>query len=300
MITIAVQTSIDEHWVAYLRDRFDGSTVVRSGDVADADVLVVENPPVTDLDRFAGLRFVQSTFAGPDSLTNAALPDGVLVARTTGGQLGVAMSEYVAACVLSAHRAFPTYGAQQSERRWQPVVPQPLAAERTIGLLGFGPLARECSATLLALGFNVVAWARSPRTDVVEVLAGVDGLAGLLARSDVVVNLLPLTPETHRLLDADAIAGIKGGASLVNCGRGATVDLDALVGALDRGALTHAWLDVFDTEPLPAENPAWAHPQISVTPHVASDSTPAIVGAQVAANITRYLAGETPHHLITN
>ncbi|MDY7106359.1 MAG: glyoxylate/hydroxypyruvate reductase A [Actinomycetota bacterium] len=269
-----------------------GSTA-GAGSVADAssvDVLVVGNPDPAELARFPALRFVQSAWAGPDRLTGGVLPPGVAAARLVDDSLTDAMVEYVAAWVLALHRQLPVYRAQQAARQWTAHA-QPLARERVVGLLGYGALGLPVTETLAGLGFRVVAWARRAREAPVEVVSGATGLDDLLRRADIVVNLLPLTPETRGILDADRLARLPHGASIVNCGRGAHVDVDALLAALDAGQLAHAVLDVFDDEPLPVDSPLWDHPGVTVTPHVAAASEPRLAARAVADNIVRHRSG---------
>jgi glyoxylate/hydroxypyruvate reductase A len=144
---------------------------------------------------------------------------------------------------------------------------------------------------LARLGFEVVAWSRTERADPIEVVTGHAGLAALLGRADVLVNLLPLTPATRGILGADGLALLRPGAAIVNCGRGGHVDVDAMVAALDSGRLSHAVLDVFEDEPLAADSPLWAHPKVSVTPHVAAASEPRLAARAVADNIVRHRSG---------
>jgi glyoxylate/hydroxypyruvate reductase A len=289
-----------EHWVSALADRMPNEVVADVSDITDptdVEILVVGNPTASELSPFTSIRFVQSTYAGPDRFSSDPDRPDVPAARITGGGLGVAMAEFVATAVMSAHRQFPAYRDQQSERSWE-ALDQPIAADRTIGFLGIGPLAQASAAMVAGLGFRVMAWARSSRAGDVPVVSGIDGLSELLHRSDVVVNLLPLTPETTGLLDVGAFDQFQRGAALVHCGRGPQVNIPDLITALDTGHLSHAWLDVFAIEPLPSGDPLWTHPAVTITPHVAASSSPDLLAADVADNISRFRNGEDPRGLI--
>jgi glyoxylate/hydroxypyruvate reductase A len=152
---------------------------------------------------------------------------------------------------------------------------------------------------LAHLGFPVTGWSRSPKQiDGLRCLSGEDGLRAALQEADILVLLLPLTPETENLLNADRLALLPPGAVILNPGRGPLIDDDALLAALDRGHLGHATLDVFRTEPLPPEHPFWAHPRVTVTPHIASETRPETAAEVIAENIRRGEAGQPLLHLV--
>jgi glyoxylate/hydroxypyruvate reductase A len=287
-------------WVSALADQMPNELVADVADIpdpTDIDILVVGNPTASELSRFRSVRFVQSTFAGPDRFSSDPDRPNVPTARITGGGLAVAMAEFVTTAVMSAHRQFPAYRDQQIEREWS-AIDQPVAADRTVGFLGIGPLAQASARMVAGLGFQVMAWARSPRGGDVPVVAGVDGLSDLLRRSAVVVNLLPLTPETTGLLDVRAFDQFRRGAALVHCGRGPQVHIPDLISALDAGRLSHAWLDVFAIEPLPSGDPLWTHPAVTITPHIAASSSPDLLAADIADNISRFRNDEELKGLI--
>jgi glyoxylate/hydroxypyruvate reductase len=181
---------------------------------------------------------------------------------------------------------------------WDPTCP-PLARERVVAMLGMGALGTACAEALVALRFQVLGWSRSPKVVAgVECLHGEDGLEAALRRADIVVTLLPKTPETENLLDARRIGWMKPGAVILNPGRGPLIDDAALLAALDSGALGHATLDVFRIEPLPADHPFWAHPRVTVTPHIAADTRPTGAAKVLVENIRRGEAGEALLHLV--
>jgi glyoxylate/hydroxypyruvate reductase A len=263
-------------------------------DVADVRVAVVDGPDPADLALLSRLEWVQSTWAGVDAVLET-LPEDVSVARLVDPQLGATMAEAVAAWVLYLHRDMPAYAAQQRDRVWRELPPVK-ASDRRVGLLGLGEMGRPAAATLVALGFDVAAWTRRPRTvDGITTFHGDAGLTELLERSDIVVDLLPLTPATTGLLDETRLARLPAGARLINFGRGATLVDDHLLAALDAGHLGHAVLDVFTVEPLPADHPYWTHESVTVLPHISAPTSFDTAAVVVSGNVRRYLdTGELP------
>jgi glyoxylate/hydroxypyruvate reductase A len=167
------------------------------------------------------------------------------------------------------------------------------AAERPVGILGFGTLGQDAGRKLKALGFPVAGWSRSPKAIAgFETFAGPDGLDALLARSEILVCLLPLTPETGGILNARNFALLPRGAGIVNAGRGGHLVEDDLIPALDSGQLSGAVLDVFREEPLPPAHRFWLHPRIIVTPHIAAETHPPTAAAIIGEAIRRFEAGQ--------
>jgi glyoxylate/hydroxypyruvate reductase A len=243
--------------------------------------------------RLPGLRLVCSSGAGADALMAAPdRPPGLPVARTLDPLVASSITEYVLHRVLHEQRAVDAYARQQRERVWQRI-PVPSAAETTVAILGLGHLGRHLAAALRALGYRVSGWSRGPHTlPGVACHHGEAGLQACLAGSRFVVCLLPLTPETTGLLDARRLGWMAPGAHLVNVARGGHVVAADLLAALDSGRLAGATLDVHEPEPLPADHPFWAHPKITVTPHVAARTSPAELAEQLCENIRRVEAGE--------
>jgi glyoxylate/hydroxypyruvate reductase A len=181
---------------------------------------------------------------------------------------------------------------------WDPTCP-PLARERPVAMLGMGALGLACTRALIALNFPVTGWSRSERQiDGIRMLHGDDGLESALRGADVVITLLPKTPETENLLNARRLALMKPGAAILNPGRGALIDDDALLAALDTGHIGHATLDTFRVEPLPVDHPFWTHPRVTVTPHIAADTRPVGAARVIVENIRRGEAGEPFLHLV--
>jgi glyoxylate/hydroxypyruvate reductase A len=289
-------------WLAGLRaalpqDRFFPWPEI--GDPDRVEVALVARPPAGSLAKFRGLKLIQCLWMGVDGLlADATLPRGVPLARLVDPGMLAAMSETVLARVLDWHRHLYRYRAQQAEGRWRPL-PQYMASDRAIGILGLGELGQHVAARLLQFGFRVSGWSRHQRKlEGVDCFSGQDGLNALLVRSDALVCLLPLTDETRGILNTRALGLLPVGACLINVARGAhVVDAD-LLAALDAGHLAHAFLDVFNSEPLPEGHPYWSHPRVSVTPHVAALTEPRTALARVVENLERVRRGEMPLALV--
>jgi glyoxylate/hydroxypyruvate reductase A len=206
-----------------------------------------------------------------------------------------AMSETVLAHVLDWHRRLYRYRAQKQEGKWHRFR-QYMASDHTVGILGFGELGTDAARKLRAIGFNVVGWSRRQKN--VEGVESSTDLSFVLQRSDVVVCLLPLTDQTKGVLNLENLRKIKKGGGIINVARGPHVVVPDLIAALDSGHLAHAWLDVFDKEPLGADSPLWKHPGVSITPHAAALTEPRTAVARIAENIERVRRGEKPLNLV--
>ncbi|HUB94408.1 MAG TPA: glyoxylate/hydroxypyruvate reductase A [Stellaceae bacterium] len=263
------------------------------------EVALAWQPPAGALAHYPNLRLVHALGAGVDELlADPALPPGVPVVRLVDPMMTRAMGEYVQLQVLRLHRQDLAYRAQQHGREWREL-PQPGAGERTVGILGLGVLGTEAALRLAVLGFDVAGWSRrEQRLKGIKSYFGVDGLATLAAQSDILVCLLPLTPETENILDRRLFARMKRGAALINCGRGAHLVEADLLSALDQGRIGAAVLDVFRTEPLPQDHPFWTHPAIIVTPHAAAASNPVTAAPVVADALRRHAAGRPIINLV--
>jgi glyoxylate/hydroxypyruvate reductase A len=257
-------------------DAFDRATV---------DAAVVANPAPGRLQQLPRLRLVQSVWAGVDRLLADPTLPGVPVARMVDPAMTAAMVETALWAVLCLHRGFFDYARQQRAARWAPL-PQRQAGETGVLVLGQGEMGRSVTAALRERGYRVDGWRRAV------------ALPPLLARADIVVNLLPLTPHTRGLLDARFLAALPPGAGIVNLARGAHVVDAHLLHALDAGQVGHAVLDVFTEEPLPADHPYWRHDRVTVLPHAAAQTDPRTAALVVAANLRALRDGTPVAHLV--
>ncbi len=260
---------------------------------------LVWRPPVGALRAFPALETIFSLGAGVDHLLDQPeLPAGVPIVRLVDEGLPQRMAEYVALHVLRYHRRVPELERAQRARRWRGLF-TPLARERRVTLLGMGEMGRAAARVLRALGFQVRGWARRARVeDGVRCAAGHAALPELLAKTDILVCLLPLTPATRGLLDATLLGHLPRGAALINAGRGPQVVEPALRELLDSGHLQGATLDVFEHEPLAPEHWTWTHPGVTVTCHTASLTDSRTAAVAVAAGIRQLRAGAPPAYVV--
>ncbi|NNE81084.1 MAG: glyoxylate/hydroxypyruvate reductase A [Silicimonas sp.] len=251
---------------------------------------------LSDFGPFTGAKAVLNLWAGVENVvTNPTLTQPL--ARMVDPGLTEGMVEWCVAHVMR-HHLMTDRDVCRSNAAWEPFVP-PLARDRPVTILGLGALGRAVGQALAALNFPVTGWSRSEKSvDGMTCLAGETGLRQALATAEILVLLLPLTPETEDLLDADRLALLPKGAVVINPGRGPLIDDGALIAALDKGDLAHATLDVFRTEPLPESHPFWTHLKVTVTPHIASATRPESAARVIAENIRRGEAGEPLLHLV--
>jgi glyoxylate/hydroxypyruvate reductase A len=262
------------------------------GNPAEIRWLVAWEAPEDPLATFPAIEIVFSVGAGVDQFDLTRIPPQVSVVRMIEPGIAEGMIEYAVMAVLALHRDLPAYIDQQHRRRWQPILARP-AIERRVGVMGLGRLGQAVLERLAPFGFPLAGWNRSPRDlPRVESFAGAASLPGFLARTDLLVCLLPLTDETRGMLDRRLFAGLPKGAALVNVGRGGHLVADDLLAALDDGTLSAVVLDVTEPEPLPADHPFWNHPRILLTPHVASQTRPETAALAVLDNLRRHAAGE--------
>ena len=262
---------------------------------AEVDVILY-SPHLREIDDFGAYprcKLVQSLWAGVERI----VPNKTLtmpLCRMVDPGLTQGMVEYVVGHALRFHLGMDALRRD----RWEPVIP-PLARERPVAMLGLGALGAACGQALASLGFPVMGWSRRPRAvPGIDGHHGAEGLRHVLERAQIVVTLLPSTPDTQNTLNAETLSWLPRGACVINPGRGALIDDAALLAALDAGQVGHATLDVFRVEPLPMDHPYWAHPRVTVTPHIAAETRPETAATLVAENLRRLVAGETLLHLV--
>jgi len=262
------------------------------GDPQKIEVLIAWQPPETLMETFPNLKVLLSVGAGADQFDLAALPPDLPVVRMIEPGLTQGMVEYVTFAVLGLHRDMVRYLQQQREEKWLAHSVKP-AATRRVGVMGLGELGQAALRQLASFGFDCAGWSRTPRElDGVECFHGAAQLGAFLARSDILVCLLPLTAETRGLLNRDLFSQLPRGAALVQAGRGAQLNHQDLLDALDSGQLGAAVIDVTDPEPLPPAHPFWRHPAIWLTPHIASQTQSESAVAALLENLRRYQRGE--------
>jgi glyoxylate/hydroxypyruvate reductase len=294
-ILFASRSEKPELWLPLLRQALPHDEIVAVPDKS-VDIALVATPPEGTFQNLGRPKLIQSLWMGVEKLlTDPALPRGVPLARLVDPGMVAAMSETVLAHVLDWHRHLYRYRLQQRGRTWKREE-QRMASDRTIGLLGLGELGSDAARKLLALGFNVAGWSRRPK-DIPGVRSFTD-LPSMLGIADALVCLLPLTPETRGILNARTFSTMKRGGCLINVARGGHLVAPDLLRALDSGWLARAYLDVFETEPLPAADPLWDHPGIAITPHAAALTEPRTAVPKVVDNIERVRRGEQPTNLV--
>ena len=265
------------------------------------DWAVVWKPPPGALARLPNLKCVLSLGAGVDHiLGDPAYPKGVPLSRVVDPYLTAGMSEYVVLHVLTHHRDLPRSFAHQAAGRWAPFA-APRADETRVGLMGLGELGLDAARKLKTFGYRLAGWSLGRKAEPgVESFAGPDELGAFLARTDILVCLLPLTAATRGLFDAPRLALLPRGAVLVNVARGAVVDEAALVEALRARRLAGAALDVFATQPLPPEHALFSLDNVLLTPHAAGLTQQSMHRMSVGAaeEVRRLLAGQQPLSLV--
>jgi glyoxylate/hydroxypyruvate reductase A len=269
------------------------------GKLEDIEVALAWAPPAGLLATLPNLKMIVSLGMGVDHLLkDTALPANVPVTRIHDPSLIEQMVEYALLASLRVLRLSDDYDALQRQGQWRRLELRE-ARDCRVGIMGLGAIGQEVAKAHRAHGFTVRGWARRARKiDGVTCFDGNGGLAPFLAETDILICLLPLTPETRGIIHARTLALLPRGAHVVNIARGGHV-LDAdLLAALDSGQLSGATLDVFNTEPLPPEHPFWRHPRIRLTPHIAGQTNARTASPGVAENISRLRAGRPLQHMV--
>lgn len=292
-----------ERWKAALNAAIPDSRVhiwPDTGHLSEVELIVTATALPIDYSAFPKVRFIATTGAGVEHLTGtvARIPAHLPIVRVVDPKLTRSMAEYVLTAVLRYHREFHEFEAAQRSATWQ-LRPRRDPDERIVGILGLGALGQASGQLLASLGFRVHGWSRRPKQiEGIQCHCGGAGLSRVLAQSEILVCLLPLTEGTQGILDADALSLLPRGATLINVGRGRHIVEADLLSALATGHISHATLDVFVHEPLPNEHPFWRHPRITVTPHIASLTVPESAVAGIAEALRMARAGMSLPHTV--
>lgn len=255
---------------------------------AACNIAIVANPDPIQLQQLPALEWVHSVWAGVERLVMDLARTDMKVVRLVDPQLARTMAEAVLTWVLYLHREIPAYAKQQAAKKWQ-ARPYVKAQQRTVSLLGLGALGEAAAHSLLQAGFTVCAWSQSAKSmPGVTCFSGEHALPEMLAKTDILVCLLPLTRNTKNLINKQFLAQLPPGAAFINFARGAIVNDDDLRSALDQAQLSHAVLDVFTLEPLLESAWQWQHPQVTVLPHCSAPTDRSTASQIVADNIQRY------------
>jgi glyoxylate/hydroxypyruvate reductase A len=277
----------------------DFRTLGALGNTADIEVALAWKAPAGLLASLRNLKMIVSLGMGVDHLlADDTLPPGVPITRIMDEGLIGQMSEYALYWALRHHRDIDKYAASQQSETWKPEEFVD-TIHRRVGILGLGSIGQDTAKKFSALGFPTSGWSRSPKTLAgVQTFHGPDGFTRMLAQSDILIVVLPLTRDTHGLMNAKAFAALPKGAYFINMARGGHVVDEALLAALDSGHLAGAALDVFNQEPLPVDHPYWRHPKVRVTPHIAGDTNPRTASPGVIENIKRLQSGQPLIHRV--
>mgnify|MGYP000660438665 CR=1 FL=1 len=269
---------------------------------ASVEVAIVANPDPSELASFPNLVWVQSLWAGVESIVESfkrvnaqRSGNAIELVRLIDPQLATTMAEAVLAWTLYLHRQMPEYAQQQRDKQWRQLQ-CPTADKITVSVLGTGELGQAAIQALLKQGYQVNSWSRSVKEiEAVQGFVGLEQLPQMLAQTEILVCLLPLTEETKGLLCKDTFQALPKGAKVINFARGPIINHEDLINALDNQQLAHAVLDVFETEPLPVSDKLWQHPHVTILPHISAMTNVETATQVVAQNITHYhQSGELP------
>ncbi|KAJ3102575.1 hypothetical protein HDU97_000444 [Phlyctochytrium planicorne] len=296
----------------------------------DVEIAVIADPPPGLLKGLPKLKIMASLWAGVDRmLRDDTFPRQIPLVRMVDPEMTRSMAESVLMHTIWGHRQMHFYRELQDAAVWnkRPLngLFQPMTKERTVGILGLGTLGRAAATVLVRNGFNVLGYTRSlypdliisvisepdlakPSSEIsstalktvtVPILSGPEGLDQVLSRSQILINLLPLTPETANIINLPTLSKLPTHSVIINLARGGHVNEDDLIQALDQGIIAHAILDVFQIEPLPPTHRLWKHPKVTVTPHVSALTNPSTAGPIVAETIRRYLCNDPLENVVS-
>lgn len=299
MTYIALITDLDaqteQQWLAVLQERLSNEKILLPEQITAAqaeqiEIAIVANPDPGVVARFANLIWIQSLWVGVEKLVTILPLDKIKLVKLNDSLLTQTMAEAVLAWTLYLQRNMPEYALQQAQKRWQQL-PYKNAQETRVSVLGAGTLGMAAVEILHRHGYLVSCWSRNAKQlSCGQHFTGKPGLQSMLRKTDILINLLPLTPTTHHLIDSDLLMTLPEGSQFINFSRAAVVDTNALLSLLDRSHIKHAVLDVFDQEPLPVGSIIWQHPGITVLPHISGPTNIYSAAEIVAENIKNYRA----------
>jgi glyoxylate/hydroxypyruvate reductase A len=311
-IVLTVGDWSPDGWIAHLEQHVpredvifsDGKTPPSPEVCEQVKYAVAWHTPDGFFSNFPNLKAILSTGAGVDHLVRRGdLAEDVAIIRIIDPDLTGRVTAWTVMNVIAHHRQALAYLEAQSRAEWSPL-PQTSAPDVRVGIMGFGELGQSVAAVLDLLGYDLAGWARNPKPGAsIPVFAGLKEIDAFLARSDILICLLPLTEATREILNADLFAklpqdGVTGGPFLINGGRGGHQNEADLLKALEDGVLKGASIDVFHQEPLPSDHPLWTAPNIIITPHTAGMSAPETLLGRMVENLIAYASGETLDNLV--
>ena len=296
-----------EVWTAAMKKVAPGLDVrvwPEMGKIEDIEYCAAWLPPPGVVKSLPNLKVIMSLGAGVDAiLKDPTLPENIPIVRVNDPDLTGRMTEYIVLHVLMHHRQQRRLDENQKKRVWDSF-PTHAAKDLSVGIMGLGVMGADSAVKLRDIGFRVAGWSRS-RKEIpgVESFAGAGEFDAFLARTDVLVSLLPATPDTDGIINRETIRKLSrkgpfGAPIIINAGRGRQQVEGDILAALDAGELHAATLDVFVPEPLPESSRLWTHPRVTVTPHCAADSDPETICAYVAGNIAKHKRGEKLENLV--
>ncbi len=292
-ITVCFDKLSPDPWVQGLQSALPQARVSAwSPGAAQADWAIVWTPPQQFIDEQPGLQALFNIGAGVDALLKLQLPPGLKVVRLDDAGMSVQMAEYVCHAVIRHFRELDGYDADAQAGKWSYRKPRS-RSDFPVGVMGLGVLGQRVARALKVFDFPVNGYSRSPKQlDGVRCYAGPEALPAFLQASRVLVNLMPLTPETENILNHTTLSQLQKGGYVINVARGSHLVDEDLLSLIDSGHLAGAMLDVFRTEPLPAAHPFWQHPKISVTPHTSARTLREESIAQISGKILALQRGE--------
>lgn len=298
-ITICLSGLSPEPWVQGLAQAFPQAAVsVWAPGAPPADHAIVWAPPQQFIDEQPGLKTVFNIGAGVDALLQLKLPPALTLVRLDDAGMSVQMAEYVCHAVIRHFREFEGYDADTQAGQWSFRKPRQ-RADFPVGVMGLGVLGERVAKALQVFEFPVNGYSRSPKAlPGIRCFSGAQALPEFLAATRVLVNLMPLTPETENILNQTTLSQLQPGGYVINVARGRHLVDDDLMALIDSGHLAGATLDVFRTEPLPADHAFWRHPKIVVTPHTSARTLREESIAQIVGKIQALQRGEAIHGIV--